>query len=123
MHWAVKVVRDSALELVVFNVIGVGIAVVGLVLLGGGLLPDFGFVILLEAVALMLIGGALDLSTTGSIRVATRQFKMIFRGNVAEKPEEQTSEERRKIGISAATYAVTGVLLFVEAGMLTLIFV
>ncbi|MDA4124620.1 MAG: hypothetical protein OK438_04115 [Thaumarchaeota archaeon] len=123
MHWAVKVGRDSALELVVFNAIAAGIALGALFILGADLLPAFGFVVLLESVALMLIGGAMDLSTTGSIRIVTRQFKMIFRGSVAEKPEEQTAEERRKIGVSAATYAVTGVLLFVEAGMLTLLFV
>ncbi len=123
MHWAIKIARDSALEVVVFNGIGVGIAVVGLLLLGGGLLPDFGFVILLESVALMLVGGALDITSSGSIRVAMRQLKMVFGNRAPEREDETTPDQRRKIGTTAATYAVTGVLLFFEAGMLTLAYV
>ncbi len=123
MHWAVRIARDSALELVVFNGIGAGIAVAGLLFLGGTLIPDFGFVILLESVALMLVGGALDLTTRGSIRVAVRQLNVIFRSKTPERDEELAPDQRRRLGTTAATYAVTGILLFVEAGMLTLAFV
>ena len=123
MHWAVKVARDSALEVVVFNGITVGVALGAFLVFRGDAFSYFGLVLLLFSVALMLLGGALDLTTTGSARQMTRQLRMLFRARVPELEEEFTPEQRRKLGTTAATYAVTGVLLFVESGLLALAFV
>ena len=120
MHWAVKVVRDSALEVLVFNGITVGVALGAFLVFRGDAFSYFGLVILLFSVALMLLGGALDLTTTGSARQMTRQLRVLFRARVPELEEEFTPEQRRKVGTTAATYAVTGVLLFVESGLLAL---
>jgi hypothetical protein len=119
----VKVARDSALEVVVFNAIAGAIALAAILLFQGGLLPDFGFLLLLEAVGLMLIGGALDLSNTGSARAAVKQLRILFGAKIPEAGTEFTDEQRRKVGTTAATYALTGVLLFVEAGLLALFYI
>ena len=123
LHWAVKVVRDSTLEIVVFNGITLGISLGAFLVFRGDALSYFGLILLLFSVALMLLGGALDLTTTGSARQMTRQLRMLFRARVPELEEEFTPTQRRKVGTTAATYAVTGVLLFLEAGSLTLVFV
>ena len=123
MHWAAKVFRDSALEVVIFNGITGGIALAAFLVLRGDALSYFGFILLLVSVALMLLGGALDLTTTGSARQAVRQLRVLFRARVPELEEEFTTVQRRKVGTTAATYAVTGVLLFAEAWILTLPFV
>ena len=123
MHWAVKLVRDSALEVVVFNGITVGVALGAFLVFRGDAFSYFGLVLLLFSVALMLLGGALDLTTTGSARQMTRQLRVLFRARVPELEEVFTPEQRRKVGTTAATYAVTGVLLFVESGLLALVLV
>ena len=123
LHWAVKLVRDSALEVLVFNGITGGISLAAFLVFRGDALSYFGFILLLLSVALMLMGGALDLSTTGSARQAVRQLKLVFRARVPELEEEFTPQQRRKVGTTAAAYAVTGVLLFAETWFLTFVFV
>ena len=120
MHWATKIARDSALEALVFNGIAGGLAIGALLVLGGDIVSDFGIVLLLESVALMLVGGALDLTTSGSARATVRQLRLLVRAKVPELENEVTPEQRRNVGTSAATYAITGLLLFAETGFLAL---
>ncbi|MDA4121112.1 MAG: hypothetical protein OK404_01740 [Thaumarchaeota archaeon] len=123
MHWVAQVVKDSGLELVVFNGTAGALAVGAQILLNPGLLPAFGFAILIESVALMLVGGALDLSTATSTRATMNQLRKLLGNRIIENVELETAEQRRRVGISAATYAITGVLLFVEAGLLSLAYI
>ena len=123
MHWVAQVVKDAGMELVVFNGTAGALAVGAQILLSPGLLPAFGFAILVESVALMLVGGALDLSTASSTRVTMNQLRKLLGNRVIAPVEVDTPEQRRRVGISAATYAITGVLLFVEAGLLSLVYV
>jgi UPF0716 family protein affecting phage T7 exclusion len=111
------------MEVLVFNGTAGAVAVAAQLLLKPGLLPAFGFVLLIESVALMLVGGALDLGTATSTRATMNQLRKILGSRVVDTAEVDTVEQRQRVGRSAATYAITGVLLFVEAGLLSLVYV
>ena len=123
MHWAAKLSRDSGSEALVFNGIAGGLAVGAQLLLNPGLLPAFGFALLIESVGLMLVGGALDLSTASSTRAMMKQLRRLLGGRIPDSVEDLTAEDGQNVGMKAATYALTGVMLFVEAGLLSLIYV
>jgi hypothetical protein len=123
MHWAPKLLLDSGMEALVFNGIAGGLAVGAQLLLNPGLLPAFGFALLLESVGLMLVGGALDLSTAASTRATMKQLRRLLGGRIPDSSRELETVEDQKVGMTAATYALTGVMLFVEAGLLSLAYI
>lgn len=115
MHWSFDLLRTTASEAVVFSVIGAGISAVPVVLGVTPFVPAFGFILLLEATGLMIIGGALDLSASGSARFTMEQLRMIFGKSIPGDEPLAPAEERKRAQFTAAKYSLTGVLLFVEA--------
>jgi hypothetical protein len=117
MHWVAEIVIGSVKESVIFTSFGAGAAIGGVLLLGSPFTDGFGLILLLEATALMLIGGALDLSATRSARTVANQIRNLF-GRAEHSDSTLTRESYKKVENSAATYALTGVLLFVESLLL-----
>jgi len=119
-----KLFGMSALEFVVFNGVAAVLAAVGLLVLKldpvSNYIAAFGFVLLLESVGLMLVGGALDISTTGSARQTWRQVRMLLGAKVPAE-EGRPPPETKQIVRSAALYSLTGVLIFLEAGLLSVL--
>ncbi|MBI3840584.1 MAG: hypothetical protein HY297_01275 [Thaumarchaeota archaeon] len=119
MHWAARIVTASVLELIVFNALAGGIALVLVLVFGGDIVPYYGLVMLLEAVILMLTGAALEMSTTGSARQMGKQLRILF--GMRTPTTTGDAPDPRKVVMTAATYTTTGVLLFVEAGALSVV--
>ncbi len=121
MHWLASLLSTTAREALVFSAIGAAISVLPVFLMSAPFVSAYGFVLLLEATGLMIIGGALDISTAGSARFTMRQVRL-FLGR--ESPGEDTYapvEERRRTRMSAAKYTLTGALLFLEALILAFV--
>ena len=115
MHWSVDLLVSTLSEAVVFSAIGAAISVV-IVLVGiSTFVPSLGFVLLLEATCLMIIGGALDIATSASSRLSMRQLRILLGRAVPPVESLPPAEERKKTQYTAAKYSLTGVLLFVEA--------
>ena len=98
------VVVSSLREAVLFNLIGVSIALVALVIFCFSLSDSFVFIFLMELTALMLIGGAMGVAGQATTRKIT---EWISRRKLDEA--EVTLGDR-----AAALYALTGCLLFAE---------
>lgn len=80
--------------------------------LGVHTLDVIGFLLLLESVAMMLVGGALELGGTAS----TRRLVSII-GSVFSRPGkfEWSAKEFKKTQVKGAVYTFTGLLFFAEA--------
>lgn len=115
MHWSVDLLVSTLSEAVVFSAIGAAISVVVVVAGVSTFVPSLGFVLLLEATGLMIMGGALDMATSGSSRLTMRQLRMLLGRAVPPVENLPSAEERKKTQYTAAKYSLTGVLLFVEA--------
>lgn len=121
MHWSLDLLVTSAKEAVVFSAIGAGIAFAATLVATTTVIPAFGFVLLLEATALMLVGGALDMSSSGSSRFLTRQVRLLFGRSMPTLEPLSSGEEMRKAQFTAAIHSVTGVMLLTEAAVLALV--
>jgi hypothetical protein len=115
LHWSVDLLVSTLSEAVVFSAIGAGIAIVAVLVGLGSFIPALGFVLLLESTALMIMGGALDIATSGSSTLMMRQLRMLVGRTVPPVDKTPSNEERKRSQFSAAKYSLTGVLLFVEA--------
>ena len=82
-------------------------ALIAVFLLKAGFFEIDGFILLLEATALMLIGGAMDLGTSGTGR---KLGSMIEKKPIVWKMEDSAKASRR-----AAVFTLAGVFLFAEA--------
>jgi len=74
---------------------------------GWGLIDTFGLLMLIEAAVLMLIGGAMEFSTSS----AGRAFVSFF----ARRDSAPSGEDSRRLVMRAATFTLVGVLLFLES--------
>jgi len=77
-----------------------------------------GFLLLLEAVAMMLVGGALEFGGTASAR---RLFSILERTFFHRGNFEWSAKEFKKTQVKGAVYTFTGILFFVEALALALL--
>jgi len=114
MHWVGELVIASVKETAIFTALGAGVGFGGVLILRSKFTDGFGLILLLEATALMLVGGALDLSATRSARTVANQIRALL-GRVESSHSSWTREDYKKVENSAATYALTGVLLFLES--------
>ncbi len=121
MHWSLDILVTSAKEAAAFSVIGAAIAFVATLVAATTVISAFGFVLLLEATALMLVGGALDMSSSGSSRFLSRQVRLLFGRSVTTLAPPPSGEEGRKAQFTAAIHSVTGLMLLAEAAVLALI--
>ncbi len=112
MHWVTEAVVDSAKETGLISCINVPIALGALVIFRVGFFDADGFILLLEATALMLIGGAVDLGASATGR---KIASMIDR-----KQKNWSKDDHHKTTERAAVYTLAGVFLFVEALLLAL---
>ncbi|QQG48949.1 MAG: hypothetical protein HY247_01125 [archaeon] len=119
MHWIVRLLYTSILEVAVFSALAAGVAVGISLLFAGELVPAYGLVLLLESVILMLTGAALEMSTTGSAKVFGKQLRVLF-GLKVSTSTPGAPDPKKVVGM-AGTYALTGVLLFAEAGILSVV--
>jgi hypothetical protein len=115
VHWSLDLLVSTASEAVVFSAIGAGISLLSVVAGVAPFVPALGFVLLLEATGLMIIGGALDISTSGSARSTMKQLRVLFGRSVPSEEPPLPAEERKRAQFTAAKYSLTGVLLFLEA--------
>jgi hypothetical protein len=89
----------------VITAIDIGVAGVSSVAVAAGFLPVLGLVMLIESAGLMLLGGALSFSGQPGIRRIT---SALTRTDVSKSDLEDVEAK-------AATYALVGVLLFLES--------
>ena len=108
MHRYVEVAYSSAREAVVFNVIGVVVALATLLLFHVPVSDSFGFIILIESTGLMLLGGALGVAGQATAR---RVAEFLTRKKVDPKSVESSD-------LKGALYALTGILLFAEGAIM-----
>jgi hypothetical protein len=107
-------ILPSLAENAVIAAIDAGVVAVAYLALGWGVVDTFGLVILIEAAFLMLVGGAMEFATSSSGRA--------FFSFVTKRKSLPSAEELKKAEGRAATFALVGVLLFLEALALALIF-
>ena len=119
MHWLLRLATGSLMELAVFNAVAGGASLVIWLALGWDFVPAYGLVILLESVTLMLVGGAVEMGSTGSARAVGKQLRLLF--GIRGPGTPSAHQDTRKVVIAAATYTMTGVLLFAEAALLSVI--
>jgi hypothetical protein len=113
MTWYTEAAKDSLAEAAVINVINLPVSLGAAYYLTASALAVFGFIVLLEATALMFIGGAMDLSTSvGSVALA----KLLKQR--ADKGSDNEDEKKRRFQ-RAVVFVVTGAILFTEALILT----
>ena len=117
LHWLLRLATGSLMELAVFNAVAGGASLVIWLAAGWDFVPVYGLVILLESVVLMLVGGAAEMSSTGSARAMGKQLRLLFGIRASATPSAH--QDARKVVIAAATYTITGVLLFGEAALLS----
>ena len=105
------VVLSSAKEALIFNVVGAAVAVGALYFAQIPVGDSFGFILLIESTGLMLVGGGLGVAGQATTRKVTEWVT---------KRKVQDSEVRQGDRM-AALYALTGVMLFVEAFALAIL--
>jgi hypothetical protein len=108
----VDVAVSSVWEAIIFNVVGVIVALAVLILFHVSLGDSFGFIILILSTVLMLVGGALGVAGQATARKIT---EMLTRRKIDPKTVE-TSD------LKAALYALTGIILFAEGAVMSVIF-
>jgi len=104
MQGYAKIAFTSLREVLIFNLAGAAIALGALFLLRIPLGDSFGFIILIESTALMLVGGALGVAGQATSRKVTELFT---RRKIKDSEVMQNDS-------AAALYALTGAVLFVE---------
>jgi hypothetical protein len=104
MEGYARIAFTSLREVLIFNLVGAGIALGGLFLLRIPIGDSFGFILLIESTALMLVGGALGVAGQATTRKVTELFT---RRKIADA-------EVTKGDTQAALYTLTGAILFVE---------
>lgn len=112
MHWVTEAVVDSVKETGLISCINIPLGVAAFVVLRIGFFDAVGFILLLEATALMLIGGAVDLGASATGRKIASM--------VDRRHKDWSRDDRDKSTRKAAVYALAGVFLFVEALLLAL---
>jgi predicted RND superfamily exporter protein len=108
MHRYLEASVSILTEALLFNL---GAAAIGFVILLFFRVPmtnTFGFILLIESTGLMLVGGALGLAGQAT---AQRLSEVLFRQKF--KPDSAAKTE-----FKAALYSLTGLLLFVEGGVM-----
>jgi len=92
---------------VVVTVIDLGVAWISSIVVAAGFVADLGLVMLVEGAALMLLGGALSFSGQPGVRKLT--------GLLTGTKIEASKPELENLDAKAATFALVGVLLFLES--------
>jgi hypothetical protein len=122
---------SSLYEAAVINAIDVGVA--GLLLLAFRIpfFDSFGLILLIEAAALLLVGGAMGFTGQPGVRKVGRTLGIAFRGRISSGLGEKNKtrqevvddvESMRLNDMAAALYMLAGVILFVESALLTVVF-
>ncbi len=111
MQGYTRIAFTSMREVLIFNLVGAAVALGALLLFRIPLGDSFGFIILIEGTALMLVGGALGVAG----QATTRKVAEIFTRRKLKDTEVIQND------VQAALYALTGVVLFVEVFGLFLI--
>ena len=113
MHWLARMVRDAIKEMGVISVVNVPVAVVAAFVLRVGFFFAEGWLLLLEAAVLVIVGGAMEL-VSGSTwnKVAT---------TVTGKDKERTHEDDNLSVKKALAHTLAGLLIFAEALILGLL--
>ncbi len=110
LAWIRGLASSALKEATLISALNIPISGLLLLVLRFGFVETLGFVLLLEAVALMLVGGAMDLSGAAS----TKLIQSIF----SKRKEEWKREEHSNLQKKAAVYSLTGVFLFAESLLL-----
>lgn len=110
MHRYAEFALSSAKEALLFNLVGMVVAIVAAFVFGFTVADSFGFALLVEAAGLMLVGGGLGVAGQGTSR---KVVELLFR----QKTPKDSSTDRL-----AALYSLTGGILFAEGALLTVIF-
>jgi len=87
--------------------------------LGWETISTFGLIMLVVSAGLMLTGGAMDLATSAS----GRKLSSVLARRIGRTDAEPTREQFQGTVNRAATFAITGVLLFAESLLLAAVFV
>jgi hypothetical protein len=98
---------NSVKGAVVVTVIDLGVAGISSAAIATGFVAAFGLVLLLESAALMLLGGALSFSVQPGVRKLT--------GLLGGTRTEASKSDIESLDAKAATFALVGVLLFLES--------
>ena len=106
MARSVEVLLDSARESLLFSGIGVLVAFPVFWIFGLSYLDSFGFVLLIEACGLMLVGGVMEFTSTGVIR----RFLSMTNSRLSMDPSSMRKQMK-----GAVLYTLIGVILFLES--------
>jgi hypothetical protein len=104
MEGYTRIAFTSLREVLIFNLAGAAIAIGGLFLFRIPLGDSFGFIILIESTALLLVGGALGVAGQATTRKVTELFTR----------RKVSDSEVVKSDFQAALYTLTGAVLFAE---------
>ena len=102
----VEVLSDSAKESLLFSGIGVLVAFPVFWVFGLSYPDSFGFVLLIEACGLMLVGGVMEFTSTGVIR----RFLSLTNSKLSMDPGAMRKQMK-----GAVLYTLIGVILFLES--------
>ena len=108
-----EILVSSLKEGVLITLIDVPVSLLIGVALSTPGLDVLGFLLLLESVALMLVGGAVEFGGTPSAR---RAFSLVRR-----KKFDWSADEYKKVQARGAFYSIVGVMFFVESLTLALV--
>ena len=109
MTWYVQAAKDSLAEVAVINLINVPVALGAAYLLSANAFAAFGLIVLLEATALMFIGGAMDLGASAG---AAGLAKLL--GQKRESGSDDELLKKRRLQ-RALVFVLAGVVLFAES--------
>ena len=111
--WPIReIVFKSLKESLVFGAIGLPVAYVILYFVPTFYLDCYGFVLLIEACGLMLVGGGMELTTTAGVR------KLV--SLVGGKAVNLDGADEKRTVSGAAVYTLTGVMLFLASVILAI---
>jgi hypothetical protein len=113
VHWLTGAAIGSAKETALISLINIPISLVAALLLRTGFFGADGFILLLEAAALMLVGGAIDLGASAS----GRKVMML----IERKEGDWNKREYQKHTRRASFYTLAGLFLFGEALVLAVL--
>ncbi len=109
----------STQEAALISIVDIGVALATLFLFRVAFLDGYGFILLIESAGLLLLGGGLGFAGQPSVRRIVSLTSIANRRG-AEGPSNGKGSEKQN-DVRASFYMLTGLLLFLESGLLAVL--